>query len=137
MALHAGFSAKTDFDPAGIEPTPIRQHVLDALGAIGCRSRVPSCAPARRPDCRHRSYRPSPSTPRCPRGSRSGPHIPQLVFSFAVGADGMTVADGLAGRPGNADLHGIAAFGRHVAVRLGGATALGTSGRAPPRTVNW
>lgn len=30
-------SAKTDFDPAGIEPTAYHQQVLDALGMIGCR----------------------------------------------------------------------------------------------------
>jgi sporulation-control protein len=103
----AGGSAKTDFDPAGVEPSAIHQQILDALGTIGCRFvrnelRPGSLAGLTPPVVQSITfYAPVPE------GQPVGPHIPQLVFSFAGDALALSVVAEVASRPGNGDQHRV------------------------------
>lgn len=105
VAVSSG-SAKTDVDPAGVEPTAIHQQVLDALGMIGCRfvrNELRPGAAAGLPAAAVQAitfYAPAP-------GGQVGPHIPQLVFAFAANTGGLTVIAELAGRPGSGERHHV------------------------------
>jgi sporulation-control protein len=103
----ASGSAKTDFDPAGVEPSAIHQQILDALGTIGCRFvrnelRPGSLAGLTPPVVQSITfYAPVPE------GQPVGPHIPQLVFSFAGDALVLSVVAEVASRPGTGDQHRV------------------------------
>jgi sporulation-control protein len=105
----ASGSAKTDFDPAGVEPSAIHQQILDALGTIGCRFvrnelRPGSLAGLAPPVVQSITfYAPVPE------GRPVGPHIPQLVFSFAGDALALSVVAEVASRPGTGDQHRVTA----------------------------
>lgn len=99
----ASGSAKTDFDPLGVEPAEIHQHVLDALGTIGCRFVRSGLRPGRPPAQAVTFYAPVPP------GQAPGPQIPQLVFLLAADPQGATVIAELAGRPGQGDTHRVGA----------------------------
>ncbi|MFC0531796.1 sporulation protein [Phytohabitans kaempferiae] len=104
----ASGTAKGDFDPAAIEASPVQQHIMDALGTIGCRFV--------RTEVRHGHtvglplpgvhavtfYAPMPE------GQAPGPHVPQIVFTVVPRPDGVTVAVELSGRPGQPDVHQLA-----------------------------
>lgn len=100
VSVSAG-SAKTDFDPIGVEPAEIHQHVLDALGTIGCRFARSELRPGSPVTQAITFYAP------VPQGQPVGPHIPQLVFTFAADPQGATVVAELAGRPGPGDVHRV------------------------------
>ncbi|BCJ73496.1 hypothetical protein CS0771_30400 [Catellatospora sp. IY07-71] len=99
----ASGSAKTDFDPIGVEPAEIHQHVLDALGTIGCRFVRSDLRPGRPPAQAVTFYAP------IPQGQAPGPQIPQLVFLLAADPQGATVTAELAGRAGQGDTHRVSA----------------------------
>ncbi|GAB4052129.1 sporulation protein [Catellatospora paridis] len=94
-------SAKTDFDPLGVEPTEIAQYVLDALGTIGSRFARSELRPGSPVTQAITFYAP------VPQGQPVGPHIPQLVFTLAADPQGLTVAAGVAGRAGPGDVHRV------------------------------
>ncbi len=94
----AGGSGKTDFDPFRVAATDVHQHIIDALGTIGCRFVRHELRPAGQAIT---FYAPVPT------GQQVGPHIPQLTFVFAADPQGMNVAAELAARPGAGDLHRI------------------------------
>ncbi|WP_155372704.1 sporulation protein [Catellatospora vulcania] len=94
-------SAKTDFDPLGMEPTEIQQAVLDALGTIGCRFVRSELRPGSPTTQAITFYAP------VPQGQPVGPHIPQLAFTFAADPQGLTVVAELAGRPGPGEVHRV------------------------------
>ncbi|MEV4413067.1 sporulation protein [Catellatospora sp. NPDC049609] len=102
VSVAAG-SAKTDFDPLGVEPTEIHQHVLDALGTIGCRFVRSELRPGSPPAQAITFYAP------VPQGQALGPNIPQLVFTLAADPQGVTVSAGLSGRGGPGDVHRVTA----------------------------
>ncbi|MEU8079108.1 sporulation protein [Catellatospora citrea] len=94
-------SAKTDFDPLGVEPTEITQYVLDALGTIGSRFVRSELRPGSPVTQAITFYAP------VPQGQPVGPHVPQLAFTFAADPQGLTVAAEVAGRPGPGDVHRV------------------------------
>ncbi|MBV1854462.1 sporulation protein [Catellatospora tritici] len=97
----AGGSAKTDFDPLGVEPTEIHQRVLDALGTIGCRFIRSELRPGPQPWQAITFYAPVPA------GQPVGPHIPQLLFAFTGDPQGITVYAEPAARPGQGTTHRV------------------------------
>ncbi|GHJ49142.1 hypothetical protein Cs7R123_64840 [Catellatospora sp. TT07R-123] len=97
----AGGSAKTDFDPLGVEPTEIHQRVLDALGTIGCRFVRSELRPGPQPWQAITFYAPVPA------GQPVGPQIPQLMFAFTADPQGMTVYAEPAARSGHGDTYRI------------------------------
>lgn len=104
----ASGSAKGDFDPTRLDASATQQHIMDALGTIGCRfvrselriGGVPGlAAPAAQAiTC----YAPVPE------GQHPGPHIPQLTLTIVAG-DGVTVLSELTGRFGVPDRHELTA----------------------------
>ncbi|MDI1462764.1 sporulation protein [Catellatospora sp. KI3] len=97
----AGGSAKTDFDPLGVEPTEIHQRVLDALGTIGCRFIRSELRPGPQVWQAITFYAPVPA------GQPVGPHIPQLLFATTCDPQGMTVYAEAAARPGHGTTYRI------------------------------
>jgi sporulation-control protein len=94
----AGGTGKTDFDPFQVAATEVHQHIIDALGTIGCRFVRNELRPAGQAIT---FYAPVPD------GQQVGPHIPQLTFVFAADPHGMNVAAELAARPGAGDPHRV------------------------------
>jgi len=92
----AGGAGKTDFDPFQVAATEMHQHVIDALGTIGCRFVRNELRPAGQAIT---FYAPVPT------GQQVGPQIPQLTFVFANDPQGMTVTTELAARLGAGDAH--------------------------------
>jgi sporulation-control protein len=109
----AGGTGKTDFDPFQVTATEVHQHVIDALGTIGCRFVRNELRPAGQAIT---FYAPVPA------GQPVGPHIPQLTFIFAADPQGMNVTAELAAHPGQGDLHRITP---ELAARLAAATEEG------------
>jgi sporulation-control protein len=102
VSVAAG-TAKTDFDPLGVEPSEIHQHVLDTLGTIGCRFVRSDLSPGNPPAQAVTFYAP------VPQGQPAGPNIPQLVFTLTGDPQGATVAAEPAARPGRRDVHRVTA----------------------------
>jgi sporulation-control protein len=94
----AGGTGKTDFDPFHVAATEAHQHIIDALGTIGCRFVRNELRPAGQAIT---FYAPVPE------GQQVGPHIPQLTFLFAADPQGMDVTAELAARPGAGDRHRV------------------------------
>jgi sporulation-control protein len=106
----AGGTGKTDFDPLQVQATEVHQHIIDALGTIGCRFVRNELRPAGQAIT---FYAPVPA------GQPVGPHIPQLTFVFAADPQGMNVTAELVARPGQGDPHRITP---ELASRLSAAT---------------
>jgi sporulation-control protein len=94
----SGGSGKTDFDPVQVQATETHQHVIDALGTIGCRFVRNELRPQGQAIT---FYAPVQAN------QQVGPHIPQLTFVFAADPQGMNVTAELAARPGQGDVHRI------------------------------
>jgi sporulation-control protein len=94
----AGGTGKTDFDPVQVTATESHQHIIDALGTIGCRFVRNELRPAGQAIT---FYAPLPAD------QPVGPHIPQLTFIFAADPQGMNVTAELAARPGQGETHRI------------------------------
>ncbi len=108
VAVASG-SAKTDFDPAWVEATPLHQQVIDALGAIGCRFVRNELRPGAAVGL------PSPLVqsitfyaPVAP-GQPVGPHVPQLSFTFLPDQHGLAIIAGLAHLGGQGDHYRLTA----------------------------
>lgn len=94
----AGGSGKTDFDPVAVAAPAVPQHVIDALGTIGCRFVRHELRPAGQAIT---FYAPVPN------GQPVGPHIPQLTFVFSADPHGASITTELASRPGTGQVHAI------------------------------
>jgi sporulation-control protein len=93
-------SDKTDFDPVKLEPPAPQQHIIDALGTIGCRFV--------RNELRGFTQAITFYAP-IPEGQQPGPQIPQLTFSFEGVSGGLAVTAELTGRPQTVDRHQLSA----------------------------
>jgi sporulation-control protein len=107
----ASGSAKTDFDPAGVEPSTIHQQILDALGTIGCRFVRTELRPGSLAGLTPPVVQSIIFYAPVPEGQPAGPHIPQLVFSFAGDALALSVVAEVASRPGTGDQHRVTPAG--------------------------
>ncbi|WP_238012122.1 sporulation protein [Dactylosporangium sp. AC04546] len=104
VAVASG-SAKGDFDPARLDASPAHQHIMDALGTIGCRFVRNELRPGVPSGVDVSVAQAITFLAPVPEGQQPGPHIPQIVFLFTGTHDGMTVIAELAGRPGAGDKH--------------------------------
>lgn len=104
----ASGSAKGDFDPVAIEASPVQQHVVDALGTIGCRFVRTEVRPGHTVELPLAAVHSVTFYAPVPEGQAPGPHVPQVAFMLAPRQDGLTVAVELAGRPGQPDVHQLA-----------------------------
>ncbi|WP_238006540.1 sporulation protein [Dactylosporangium sp. AC04546] len=106
----ASGTAKGDFDPVKLDASPVQQQIMDALGIIGARFVRSELRPGAGltglavPAAQAVTfYAPIPE------GQQPGPHIPQVVFLIAAGADDLTAVAELATRPGAGDRHHLTA----------------------------
>ncbi|MDQ7909331.1 sporulation protein [Phytohabitans sp. ZYX-F-186] len=104
----ASGSAKGDFDPVAVEASPVQQHIVDALGTIGCRFVRTEIRPGHLVGLPMAAVHAVTFYAPVPEGQAPGPHVPQLVFALAPRPDGLTVAVELASRPGQPDVHQLA-----------------------------
>lgn len=105
----SGGSGKTDFDPVRVEAGPLHQHVMDALGTIGCRFVRNEVRPGVASGLNVPAAQAITFYAPIPQGQPPGPHIPQLTFSFAENDHGLSVVAELAARPGQGEHHRISA----------------------------
>ncbi|MBV1850823.1 sporulation protein [Catellatospora tritici] len=104
VSVAAG-SAKGDFDPVRVDASPVQQHVMDALGTIGCRFVRNELRPGAFQGLPVPFAQAVTFYAPVPEGQPAGPHIPQLTFTFsAVDATVLVLAE-LTSRPGAADRH--------------------------------
>jgi len=108
VAVASG-SGKTDFDPVRVEASPLHQHIMDALGTIGCRFVRNEVRPGAVSGLNVPAAQAVTFYAPIPPGEQPGPHIPQLTFSFAEDDGGISVVAELAGRPGQGEHHRISA----------------------------
>ncbi|WP_051366388.1 sporulation protein [Hamadaea tsunoensis] len=86
-----GGSGKTDRDPIAVQPLPVHNHLLDALGLIGCRFVRADLRPGQQAGLgvpvaqRITFYAPAD-------GRTPGAHLPQLSISYAANAHALDVA---------------------------------------------
>jgi len=101
----ASGSAKGDFDAVATEASLVQQHVMDALGTIGCRFVRTEVRPGHAVGLPLAAVHAVTFFAPMPEGQAPGPHVPQVVFAVVPRPDGLTVAVELAGRPGQTDVH--------------------------------
>lgn len=104
----ASGTAKSDFDPVAVEASTVQQHVVDALGTIGCRFVRSEVRPGHFVGLPLAAVHAITFYAPLPDGQAPGPHVPQIVFTVAPGQDGLTAVVELAGRPGQPDVHQLA-----------------------------
>lgn len=105
----AGGSARTDFDPLPVQATAVQQHIVDALGAIGCRFVRNELREGAMPNLPVPTVQAITFYAPIPQGGHTGPHIPKLTFNFAADEQGLSVVAELADRPGQGDHHRVEA----------------------------
>ncbi|MFC7241676.1 sporulation protein [Catellatospora aurea] len=105
----ASGSAKGDFDPARIDAAPVQQHIMDALGTIGCRFVRSELRPGGVPGLPVPAAQAITCYAPLPEGGQHGPHIPLLTFTIAAAGDGLVVLAELTGRFGAPDRHDLSA----------------------------
>ncbi|HEX6686645.1 MAG TPA: sporulation protein [Candidatus Limnocylindrales bacterium] len=103
----SGGSGKTDFDPVGVEAGQLHQHIMDALGTIGCRFVRNEVRPGVASGLQVPAAQAITFYAPLPQGEPAGPHVPQLTFSFAEDEDGLDVVAELAARPGQGEHHRV------------------------------
>ncbi|MEV6969701.1 sporulation protein [Hamadaea sp. NPDC051192] len=86
-----GGSGKTDLDPLTVAPLPVHNHLLDALGTLGCRFIRADLRPGQQAGL------PTPVVQRiafyAPADARQpGAHLPQLSLNFAANAHALDIA---------------------------------------------
>jgi sporulation-control protein len=106
VAVASG-SGKTDFDPVRVEAGELQQHVIDALGAIGCRFVRNEVRPGSVSGLNVATVQAITFYAPIPPGQQPGPHIPQLTFVLAPDDQGITAVAEPAQRPGQGETHRI------------------------------